>query len=199
MTGGRTLGPPLNWSWMHKPSVFLAVCQCERGGGSCRSGPGLNDGARNLCFRSAMALWALTRAAQCAGIRRKMLCLSAGAGTDVKMNAQNDRKREKKSERSEVDRRDAVRVTEESKGVRLVRALCRWMRNWGIVCKPICSSVGEVVGSSSQGWGPGEKKVRAASRAAVWRHEKGGEAGGGEGGVGWGGSRNKSAENCQFI
>lgn len=61
MKGGGTLGLPLNWSWMHKPSVFLAVCQCERGGGSCRSGPGLNDGARNLCFRSAMALWALTR------------------------------------------------------------------------------------------------------------------------------------------
>lgn len=47
---GETLGLPLNWSWMHKPSVFLAVCQCERGGGSCRSGPGLNDGAHNLCF-----------------------------------------------------------------------------------------------------------------------------------------------------
>lgn len=58
---GGTLGLPLNWSWMHKPSVFLAVCQCERGGGSCRSGPGLNDGARNLCFRSATALWAPTR------------------------------------------------------------------------------------------------------------------------------------------
>lgn len=41
------------------------------------------------------------------------------------------------------------------------------MRIWGIVCQPICSSVGEVVRSRSQGRGPEgqERKVRAASRA----------------------------------
>lgn len=51
-------------------------------------------------------------------------------------------------------------------GVRLVGALCRWMRIWDIVCQPICSSVGEVVRSRSQGRGPEgqERKVRAASR-----------------------------------
>lgn len=40
------------------------------------------------------------------------------------------------------------------------------MRIWGIVCQPICSSVGEVVRSRSQGRGPEgqERKVRAASR-----------------------------------
>lgn len=52
-------------------------------------------------------------------------------------------------------------------GVWLVSALCWWMRIWGIVCRPICSSVGEVVRSQSQGWGPEgqERKVRAASRS----------------------------------
>lgn len=48
-----TLGLSLNWSWMHKPSVFLDVCQRERGRGSCQSGTGLNDEPHNLCLPCA--------------------------------------------------------------------------------------------------------------------------------------------------
>lgn len=72
---GETPGLPLNWSWMHKPSVFLAVCQCERGGGSCRSGPGLNDGAHNLCFARQWLceLWLVPLILPCSGIRWEMV------------------------------------------------------------------------------------------------------------------------------
>lgn len=38
---------------MHKPSVFLDVCQHERGRGSCQSGTGLNDELHNLCLPCA--------------------------------------------------------------------------------------------------------------------------------------------------
>lgn len=127
MTGGGTLGLPLNWSWMHKPSVFLAVCQCERGGGSCRSGPGLNDGARNLCFRSALALWALTRPRSRCPVRWNKVedalsirrppgphsCQNGRvreAGTGMKMKCAEWPKEGRKERAGEVDRRDAVRV-----------------------------------------------------------------------------------------
>lgn len=48
-----TPGLSLNWSWMHKPSVFLDVCQRERGRGSCQCGTGLNDEPHNLCLPCA--------------------------------------------------------------------------------------------------------------------------------------------------
>ena len=69
---GVTPGLPLNWSWMHKPSVFLAVCQWERGGGSCRSGLGLNDGAHNLCLARQWLceLWLVPLMLPCVGIRQ---------------------------------------------------------------------------------------------------------------------------------
>lgn len=60
---------------MHKPSVFLAVCQCERGGGSCRSGLGLNDGAHNLCLARQWLceLWLVPLILPCAGIKQEMV------------------------------------------------------------------------------------------------------------------------------
>lgn len=61
-----TPGLPLNWSWMHKPSVFLAVCQCERGGGSCRSVPRFEWWSTQPLFLSVEALWALAHPAHAA-------------------------------------------------------------------------------------------------------------------------------------
>ncbi len=183
---GVTPGLPLNWSWMHKPSVFLAVWQCERGGGSCRSGPGLNDGAHNLCFARQWLceLWLCPLMLPCDGKRREMVSVVGPPVTTT--SCQKDQVREARDRLGEsmrklnegrewmrgkenegMDRRDVVRVLKRREGVWLVSALCWWMRIWGIVCWPICSSVGEVVRSRSQGWGPEgqERKVRAASRA----------------------------------
>lgn len=80
------------------------------------------------------------------------------------MNVQNEWERKKTGRWTEGMWWELKR----KQGVWLVGALCWWMRIWGIVCKPICSSVGEVVRSLSQGWGPEsqKRKVRAASRAA---------------------------------
>lgn len=192
-----TPGLPLNWSWMHKPSVFLAVCQCERGGGSCRSGPGLNDGAHNLCFtlQWLCELWLVPLMLPCNGTRQETVCVVAPPVTTKLPERQNQSRRDrlgqslrKLNERCEwmrrerknegMDRRDVVRELKRREGVWPVSALCWWMRIWGIVCRPICSSVGEVVKSLSQGWGPEgqEREVRAASRtvgtAGKWKHEK---------------------------
>lgn len=126
---GETLGLPLNWSWMHKPSVFLAVCQCERGRGSCRSGPGLNDGAYNLCFARQWhcELWLVVLMLPCTGIRweisvvgppvhqvarmaeseRREMDLERAWG---KLNERREWMRGKENERT--DRRDVVRVKE---------------------------------------------------------------------------------------
>lgn len=106
-----TPGLPLNWSWMHKPSVFLAVCQCERGGGSCRSGPGLNDGAHNLCFARQWLceLWLVLLMLPCAGIRQVSV-----VGPPV--NPKLPEIQTQSSERNEgTDRMDVERVKEKGK------------------------------------------------------------------------------------
>lgn len=158
-------------------------------------------------FRSAVALWALARPAHAALHRNKAgdgFCCRLTSHHQVARKAESERQQidlgeslRKLNERREwmrgkenegMDRRDVVRELKRRDGVWLVSALCWWMRIWGIVCRPICSSVGEVVRSQSQGWGPEgqERKVRAASRAEEsgrTRAERG----------------NKGVKKCWFI
>lgn len=80
---------------MHKPSVFLAVCQCERGGGSCRSGPGLNDGAHNLCFarRWLCELWLILLMLPYSGIRWEMVSVVGPPAHQVARTAESERRK----------------------------------------------------------------------------------------------------------
>lgn len=195
---GVTPGLPLNWSWMHKPSVFLAVCQCERGGGSCRSGPGLNDGAHNLCFtlQWLCEVWLVLLTMPCNETRRETVSVfcptsrhQVGRKTESEQERQTWRELEeiKWTKRMNEGERKMREWTEgmwselkRREGVWPVSALCWWMRIWGIVCRPICSSVGEVVKSQSQGLGPEgqESEVRMweqpaglGGTAGEWKHE----------------------------
>lgn len=138
-------------------------------------------------FRSAVALWALAHPVHAAlhGNKAGGVCFRPTGRHQVARRAESEQReiittsmskfnvlrewlQENKTDMHTTHVRREVR---RCKGVRLVSALCRWMRIWGIVCRPICSSVGEVVRGQSQGWGPEgqEREVRAAS----WAEESG--------------------------
>lgn len=115
-----TPGLSLNWSWMHKPSVFLDVCQHERGRGSCQCGTGLNDEPHNLCL-------------PCAGLCAARSCPLAPTGlSSPPPPSSHHCSHPLQRERERVDSQDALQPHE---GIR------------GIVHFPTCSAVGEDVGS----------------------------------------------------
>ena len=141
-------------------------------------------------FRSAEALWALARPAHATLLRNKTgdgFCCYPTSHHQVASKTQSEQEDwlgeslKKLTEWREwmigkenegMDRGNVVKELKRKEGVWPVCAMCLWMGIWGIVYRPICSSVGEVVKSQSQGWGP-EGQERGESNQQGWGYCRG--------------------------